>query len=51
MEKHGSFTIYAGTSEKLVRKVKMAKFAVLDVTHVMVGTPTSKLPRQTKNNN
>jgi len=32
--KHGSFNVYAATSQKLGGKQKVAKFAVLDVTHV-----------------
>lgn len=32
--KHDTFSIYAATSEKLGGKQKVAKFAVLDVTHV-----------------
>jgi hypothetical protein len=32
--KHGSFNIYAATSQKLGGKQKVAKFVVLDVSHV-----------------
>jgi hypothetical protein len=32
--KHGTFDIYAATSQKLGGKTKVAKFAVLDVSHV-----------------
>jgi hypothetical protein len=33
--KHDTFMVYAATSQKLGGKQKVAKFAVLDVTHVM----------------
>ena len=33
-EKHGSFNVYAATSEKLGGKQKVAKFAVIDLSHV-----------------
>ena len=32
--KHGSFNVYAATSQKLGGKQKVAKFAVIDLTHV-----------------
>jgi hypothetical protein len=37
-EKHGGFTVYVGTQQKLGGKVKVAKFAVLDITHVKMNS-------------
>jgi hypothetical protein len=37
--KHDSFNVYVGTEQKLGGKVKVAKFAVVDVTHVRINEP------------
>ena len=39
--KHGTFQIYAATSERLGAKAKVAKFPVLDVEHVKMKTATA----------
>ena len=40
--KHGSFTVYAATTQKLGGKQKVAKFAVLDLSHVRQKEADSK---------
>ena len=39
--KHGTFQIYAATTEKLGAKAKVAKFPVLDIEHVKMNTATT----------
>jgi hypothetical protein len=39
--KHGTFQIYAATSERLGAKAKVAKFPVLDVEHVKMKAATA----------